>query len=73
MIKENVRQVIGSELFLSLNAQMQIIRQVAGEVFDAALSIASDQDKDLRVNEVRGAFPLIKEDTWQEVSSDTSP
>lgn len=58
---------------MSLNAQMHIIRQVAGEVFDAALSIASDQDKDLRLNEVRGAFPPIKEDTWQEVSSDTSP
>ena len=47
--------------------QMQIARQVAGEVFTAALTIASERDPDLRVNELRGAFPQMKEDNWQEV------
>lgn len=47
--------------------QMQVVRQVAGEIFNAALTIASEEDADLKMNEVRGAFPPIKEDTWQEV------
>ena len=47
--------------------QMQIARHVAGEVFNAALTIASERDPDLRITELKGAFPQIKEDTWQEV------
>ena len=47
--------------------QMQIARQVAGEAFEAALTVASEIDADLRVSEIRGAFLPIKEDSWQEV------
>ena len=46
---------------------MRIAAQVAGEVFDAALTVASERDTDIQVRELRGAFPPIKEDTWQEV------
>ena len=47
--------------------QMHLLRQLVGEVFDAAIAVASEKDADLRYNEVRGAFLPIKEDTWQEV------
>ncbi len=46
---------------------MQIAAQVAGEVFNAALTVASERDADIQVRELKGAFPPIKEDTWQEV------
>lgn len=52
---------------------MQIARHVAGEVFDAALTVASERDPDVRFNELKGAFPLIKEDTWQEVGQQPHP
>ena len=50
-----------------VQVQMHMLRQLVGEVFDAAIFVASDKDADLRYNEVRGAFLPVKEDTWQEV------
>lgn len=47
--------------------QMKILHELVGEVFNAAIAVASEKDADLRYNEVRGAFVPIKEDTWQEV------
>ena len=50
-----------------VHVQMHVLRQLVGEVFDAAVFVASEKDADLRYNEVRGAFLPVKEDTWQEV------
>ena len=46
---------------------MQTLHHLVGEVFNAAIFVASEKDADLRYNEVKGAFLPIKEDTWQEV------
>ena len=52
---------------LCVQVQMRILHELVGEIFNAAIAVASEKDADLRYNEVRGAFVPIKEDTWQEV------
>ena len=50
-----------------MQVQMHMLHQLVGEVFNAAITVASEKDADLRYNEVRGAYLPVKEDSWQEV------
>ena len=50
----------------ALDAQMQLVHLVAVEAFDAALEVAGEANPDMRIRELQGAFPPIKDDTWPE-------